>query len=146
VKSGLSCRSLREESVGAGSVNDLPPLRWILILETMGSPSVASMSMSTSVTSAQRHERDPNTDDGSDSPGHTLCGVQEIVTYVEMTAPDQLIPAAPMPGLAPEAVDRGSLLIPGILARIGAAYGWRSASRTEQEWAAWFAKHPDRMF
>lgn len=63
-----------------------------------------------------------------------------------MTALSQLIPAGPVPGLTLEPVDRGSPLIPGILARIGAAYGWKSASRTEREWAAWFAGHPDRTF
>jgi GNAT superfamily N-acetyltransferase len=72
--------------------------------------------------------------------------VTEIVTYVEMTAANQLIPAAPVPGLALEPVDRGSPLVPRILAQIGAAYSWKSASRTRQQWAAWFAEHPDRTF
>jgi hypothetical protein len=47
--------------------------------------------------------------------------VKETVTYVEMTALSQLIPAAPVPGLTLEPVDRGSRFIPGILARLGAA-------------------------
>ena len=68
------------------------------------------------------------------------------MTYVEMTAPGQLIPAAAVPGLILEPVDRSSALIPSILARIGAAYNWKSASRTGPEWAAWFAKHPGRAF
>lgn len=68
------------------------------------------------------------------------------MTYVEMTAPDQLVPAAPAPGLTLVAVDRGTPFIPGILARIGAPYGWRSARRTEQEWVVWFAEHTDRQF
>lgn len=68
------------------------------------------------------------------------------MTYVEMTALSQLIPAAPVPGLTLEPVDRGASFIPGILARIGAPHGWKSASRTEGEWAAWFAGHPDRTF
>jgi RimJ/RimL family protein N-acetyltransferase len=72
--------------------------------------------------------------------------VKETVTYVEMTALSQLVPAAPVPGLALEPVERGAPFIPGLLAGIGAPYGWRSASRTEQEWAAWFAEYPDRMF
>jgi GNAT superfamily N-acetyltransferase len=72
--------------------------------------------------------------------------VKEIVTYVEMTALSQLIPAAPVPGLTLEPVDRGSPLVPSILARIGAAYDWRSSSRTEREWAVWFAEHTDRTF
>jgi GNAT superfamily N-acetyltransferase len=69
--------------------------------------------------------------------------VKETVTYVEMTALSQLIPAAPVPGLTLEPVDRGSPFIPGILARIGAPHGWKSASRTEREWAAWFAAYPE---
>jgi GNAT superfamily N-acetyltransferase len=72
--------------------------------------------------------------------------VKEIVTYVEMTALSQLIPAAPVPGLTLEPVDRGSPLVPSIMARIGAAHDWKSASRTEREWAAWFAEHPGRTF
>jgi len=63
-----------------------------------------------------------------------------------MTALSQLIPAAPVPGLTLEPVDRGSPLVPGILARIGAAYDWKSARRTEREWAVWFAEHTDRTF
>jgi RimJ/RimL family protein N-acetyltransferase len=72
--------------------------------------------------------------------------MREIVTYVEMTAPDQLNPAAPVPGLTLEPVGRDSPSIPGILARIGAPHGWKSASRTEQGWVIWFAQHPDLTF
>jgi GNAT superfamily N-acetyltransferase len=72
--------------------------------------------------------------------------VTEIVTYVEMTALSQLVPAAPVPGLTLEPVDRGSPLVPAILARVGAAHGWKSASRTERDWAVWFAEHPDLTF
>lgn len=63
-----------------------------------------------------------------------------------MTAPSQLVAAALVPGLTLEPVDYGSPVIPDILARIGAAYHWKSASRTEREWADWFAEHPDRTF
>jgi GNAT superfamily N-acetyltransferase len=72
--------------------------------------------------------------------------MKETVTYVEMTALGQLDPAAPVPGLTLRPVDRGSPQIPDILARIGADYHWPSATRTEQEWVAWFAEYPDRMF
>jgi GNAT superfamily N-acetyltransferase len=72
--------------------------------------------------------------------------VQEIVTYVEMTAPSQLVPAAPVPGLTLEPVDHGAPVIPGIMARIGAAHGWSSSSRTSGEWDGWFGEHPDRKF
>lgn len=63
-----------------------------------------------------------------------------------MTAPGQLVPAAPVPGLTLEPVDRSSPFVPGFLARIGAPYGWKSATRTEPEWAIWFTKHPDLTF
>jgi GNAT superfamily N-acetyltransferase len=72
--------------------------------------------------------------------------VKEIVTYVEMTTPSQLVPAAPVPGLTLELVDRSAPFIPGVIAGIGAPHGWRSASRTSAEWDAWFAEHPDRGF
>ncbi|MBB6348031.1 GNAT family N-acetyltransferase [Nonomuraea muscovyensis] len=72
--------------------------------------------------------------------------MKEIVTYVEMTARSQLEPAAPVPGLVLEPLDRDSPLIPDILARIGASYGWKSASRTEEEWVVWFAESPGRTF
>ncbi|WP_068928810.1 GNAT family N-acetyltransferase [Planobispora rosea] len=72
--------------------------------------------------------------------------MQEIVTYVEMTAPDQLKPAAPVPGLVLKPLHRNSPLVVDIQARIGAPYGWRSASRTSEEWLAWFAEAPDRTF
>jgi GNAT superfamily N-acetyltransferase len=72
--------------------------------------------------------------------------VTEIVTFVEMTAVSQFAPAAPVPGLTLEPVDGGSPLVPDIMARIGAPYAWRSASRTGPEWPVWFAEHPDRTF
>jgi hypothetical protein len=53
--------------------------------------------------------------------GQCRCGGNEIVTYFELTAPGQLIPAAAVPGLTLDPVDHSSPLIPGILARIGAA-------------------------
>lgn len=72
--------------------------------------------------------------------------VKEIVTYVEMTDRDQLIPAAPVPGLAMEPLDRDSPLVVELQVRIGAPYGWSCASRTREEWDAWFAQYPDRTF
>ncbi|MEV0197873.1 GNAT family N-acetyltransferase [Nonomuraea sp. NPDC050691] len=72
--------------------------------------------------------------------------MKETLTYVEMTALDQLKPTAPVPGLVLEPLDRDSPLVVDIQARIGASYGWRSASRTEEEWQVWFAEAPDRTF
>jgi hypothetical protein len=70
----------------------------------------------------------------------------EIVTYVEMTTPGQLNPAAVVPGLTLDRIDRGSPLVPDVTGRIGAPYGWKRASWTEAEWAAWLPEHPDRLF
>jgi hypothetical protein len=89
--------------------------------------------------------------DGSGSSGRTrkitYPGlVWEIVTYVEMTALDQLNPAAPVPGLVLEPLRRDSPLVMDVQARIGAPYGWRSATRTEEEWRAWLAEAPERTF
>ncbi|GAA1522928.1 GNAT family N-acetyltransferase [Actinomadura kijaniata] len=70
----------------------------------------------------------------------------EIVTYVEMTARDQLDPAVRVPDLTLEPLDRDSPLVVELQARIGAPYGWESASRTGREWADWFARCPDRAF
>jgi GNAT superfamily N-acetyltransferase len=69
----------------------------------------------------------------------------EIVTYVEMTAPDQLNPAVPVAGLTLERIDRGSPIVPDVIARIGAPYGWKTASWTEADWAAWLPEHPGRL-
>jgi GNAT superfamily N-acetyltransferase len=37
-------------------------------------------------------------------------------------------------------------LVVELQARIGAPHGWKSAVRTAEEWAAWSAQHPDRIF
>ncbi|KAB2342156.1 GNAT family N-acetyltransferase [Actinomadura rudentiformis] len=72
--------------------------------------------------------------------------MKEIVTYVEMTGVEQLVPAAAVPGLALVPLERDSPLIPDVLARIGAPYGWKSAARNDREWADWFADNPGRIF
>jgi len=72
--------------------------------------------------------------------------VKEIVTYVDMTARDQLNPAAPVSGLVLEPLARDSPLVVDIQAAIGAPYGWKSASRTAEEWLVWFAEAPNRTF
>lgn len=63
-----------------------------------------------------------------------------------MTAPDELRPAEPNPGLALEPLSRDSPLVIDLQIKIGAPYGWKAASRTEKEWAAWFAEWPRRTF
>jgi GNAT superfamily N-acetyltransferase len=75
----------------------------------------------------------------------SLGSVQEIVTYLEMTSLEQLRPGRAAPGITIEQVDRESPLIPLTQARVGAAHSWRSASRSEQEWAEWLS-HPLRQY
>ncbi|MFJ8079599.1 GNAT family N-acetyltransferase [Streptomyces sp. NPDC096205] len=70
----------------------------------------------------------------------------EIVTYVEMTGRDELEPAAAVPGLSLEPLERDAPLVVDLLAGVGAPHGWKSARRTEEEWRAWFAAAPDRTF
>ncbi len=72
--------------------------------------------------------------------------MRETVTYLDMTARDQLVPAAPARGLTLEPLDPDSPLVVGLQAEIGAPYGWKCASRTEREWTARSAQHPDRIF
>ncbi|MET7480280.1 GNAT family N-acetyltransferase [Streptomyces sp. NPDC005648] len=72
--------------------------------------------------------------------------MRETVTYLEMTAPDQLDPAAPVPGLVLEPLARDSPLVVDIQARIGAPHGWKSATRSAEEWRVWFAGAPDRLY
>jgi len=76
------------------------------------------------------------------------------ITYVEMTSPDDLNPGRPASGLTLEPVDRTSPLIAPTQARIGAPYGWRSATRTPGEWAEklardrvayWLLRHEDAV-
>ncbi|MET7301326.1 GNAT family N-acetyltransferase [Embleya sp. NPDC005575] len=66
----------------------------------------------------------------------------KTVMYLEMTSLDDLRPSRPVPALALRRVDPATPLLHALQARIGAPYGWRSASRTEHEWAELHAAHP----
>jgi len=68
------------------------------------------------------------------------------VTFVEMTARDQLNPSPPVPGLRLEALAATSPLIPELLSRVGAAYDWNSGRRSAAEWEAWLAENPSRRY
>ena len=72
--------------------------------------------------------------------------MREIVTYLEMTARDQLVPADPVSGLVLEPLARDSPLVVELQVAIGAPYGWKCATRTGEEWTAWRAEYPDRLF
>ncbi|AXB47659.1 GNAT family N-acetyltransferase [Amycolatopsis albispora] len=66
--------------------------------------------------------------------------MDEIITYLEMTAAAELRPAAPVDGLVLEPVAHTSPLIRELHARIGTPHGWSSATRTAEGWAEWLAK------
>jgi GNAT superfamily N-acetyltransferase len=68
------------------------------------------------------------------------------VTYLQMTAREQLNPSSPVPGLRLEALAATSPLVPELLGRVGADYGWKSARRSPSEWAAWLAERPSRRY
>lgn len=68
------------------------------------------------------------------------------LTHVQMTARTQLEPSPQVPGLHLESVDPTSPLIPDTLSRVGAAWGWKSARRDEDEWRAWLAAGPARRY
>src|SRR5437764_8783136 len=57
-----------------------------------------------------------------------------------MTGPGELNPGRPAPGLTLEQVDRTCPHIAPTQARVGAPYGWRSTTRTPEEWAAKLAR------
>ena len=67
-----------------------------------------------------------------------------VATYVEMTDRAQLNPSDVVSGLELATADDRLPLVSEIMARIGAPYSWRSASRSAADWAAWFAEHPGR--
>ena len=68
------------------------------------------------------------------------------MTYVQMTAQAQLNPSPPVPGLRLEVLAPMSPLIPELLSRVGAAYGWDSARRSADEWQTWLAENPSRRY
>ena len=76
-----------------------------------------------------------------------LDRVTKIVTYLEMTDPSRLNPGTEVPGLTLTLAAEERLPQVGeLMARVGAPYGWRSASRRPQDWEQWFAERPEHSF
>ncbi|WP_079151895.1 GNAT family N-acetyltransferase [Streptomyces sp. RTd22] len=69
-----------------------------------------------------------------------------VTTYLEMTAPDALRPASVASALGLLRIDSSSPLMRTTQARVGQPYGWRSASRTEDEWEAKIQACPLRQY
>ncbi|MER5639626.1 GNAT family N-acetyltransferase [Kitasatospora sp. NPDC002227] len=72
--------------------------------------------------------------------------METTVTYLEMTDPGELRPAAAVPGLGLRRIDRESPLVRSTQAGVGAAYGWRSATCTDEQWLAKLDQHPLRQY
>ncbi|ARZ66797.1 acetyltransferase [Streptomyces albireticuli] len=51
-----------------------------------------------------------------------------------------------MPALGLRGIDHDSPLVRTVQARVGEAYGWRSASRTDEQWHEHLAEHPLRQY
>jgi GNAT superfamily N-acetyltransferase len=69
--------------------------------------------------------------------------VEETVTYLEMTAPDQLVPGRPPPTpIDLERLDPTSLpLLRSTYARIGAPHAWVGRSAwSDAQWEAWLSR------
>lgn len=69
-----------------------------------------------------------------------------LTTYLEMTAPHDLRPAPVVPVLGLLRIDSSSPLVRTTQARVGEPYGWRSASRTADEWEAKLRARPLRQY
>lgn len=66
--------------------------------------------------------------------------VREVVTYVEMTAPEQLRLARPARGVTLERVDRTSPLIRSTQDRVAAPHHWQSQSWSDEQWREWLSR------
>ena len=62
----------------------------------------------------------------------------EVVTFLEMTNPDQLRPGRVVPGLVLDGTDDEALMR-ATTTRVGAPYRWPSATWSDAAWAGWFA-------
>jgi GNAT superfamily N-acetyltransferase len=70
----------------------------------------------------------------------------KVVTYLEMNDAKDLRPGRVVPGLFLRRVDGGLPLVRAINAQVGAPYGWRSASRTTEEWQELTRCRPLRQY
>lgn len=70
----------------------------------------------------------------------------KVVTYLEMTNAKDLRPGQVVPELSLRRVDGTLPLMRTTNAQVGAPYGWRSASRTDEEWQDLMRCHPLRQY
>jgi hypothetical protein len=65
--------------------------------------------------------------------------MRETVTYLEMTGPEELNPAAAVSTVTLEEAERGSPLIRDLVERVGRPHRWRSASWSDPQWTEFHA-------
>ena len=70
----------------------------------------------------------------------------KIVTYLEMNNARDLLPGQIVPELFLRRVDIALPLVRTANAQVGALYGWRSSSRTDEEWQELMESHPLRQY
>lgn len=70
----------------------------------------------------------------------------KTVTYLEMTGQGELKPGRVVPALQLRREDGLSVLARSVQARVGAAYGWRSSTRSDQGWRELAQTHPHRQY
>jgi len=69
----------------------------------------------------------------------------EVLTYLEMTAPEELRPARPAPGVRLEPADAGDPAGRSTLERIGKPHRWPCLAWSDDEWDRWLWDiHPRR--
>jgi GNAT superfamily N-acetyltransferase len=66
----------------------------------------------------------------------------KTVTYLQMTDRRELKPGRVVPALELRCEEGLSALTRSVQARVGAAYGWRSSTRSDQEWREVARAHP----
>lgn len=67
--------------------------------------------------------------------------VEQTVTYLEMTSPDELRPSATAPdAVTMESVDKASPLIPATYHRIGSPYHWSRVTWSDEEWQKYLSR------
>ncbi len=70
----------------------------------------------------------------------------KVVTYLEMNNARDLRPGQVVPELLLRRVDGALPLVRTANAQVGALYGWRSASRTDEEWQELMRCRPLRQY
>jgi RimJ/RimL family protein N-acetyltransferase len=70
----------------------------------------------------------------------------KVVTYLEMNNARDLRPGQVVPDLLLRRVDGALPLVRTVNAQVGALYGWRSASRTDEEWEELMRCRPLRQY